>query len=259
MVYHNSIPWICGDVAGGGGLALDIDWDDEEGVVQLVMPRATQAAPGVAHGGCLSAIADHVMGFVAAQRTAGPVATRQLVVDYLVPTPTSSALTIRARADEVSAKTVTVTLRCLLDASGKLTFTATGSYARVSLSKRSSRADDADYDTLEQRFDPSQVFAWLTAALREAYVPGAMSRPLLIALELSDTNPRCWTVRAAADSLSIEAGEPTAWDVRFAGTVRSWRELVYRVHEADQLTAAGSATFEDPDGLLPAFLGSLAT
>lgn len=259
MLYHNSIPWICGDAPGSGGLALDVSWDDGEAVLQLAMPRVTQAAPGVTHGGCLSAIADHVMGFVAAQRAAGAVATRQMVVDYLAPTPTSSALTITARADEVSEKAVTVTLRCLIDASGKVTFQATGVYARVSLSRRTGRTADADYDTLEERFDPSQVFAWVNAALRAAYVPGAMSKPLLIAVELSDASPRCWMVKAAADSLSIEAGESAAWDMRFAGTVRSWRELMYRVQSPDQLMEAGSATVEDPGGLLPAFLGSFVT
>jgi hypothetical protein len=40
--------------------------------------------------------------------------------------------------------------------------------------------------------------------------------------------------------------------------VRSWRELVYRVKSADQLIAAGAATFEDPRDLLPSFIGSIA-
>lgn len=82
--------------------------------------------------------------------------------------------------------------------------------------------------------------------------------PLVIAVNVTDAQPQCWTVTAAAATLDIEAGEPVSWDVRFTGTVRSWREFVYRVKSADQLTAVGAATVEDPRGLLPSFVGSIA-
>jgi hypothetical protein len=68
-----------------------------------------------------------------------------------------------------------------------------------------------------------------------------------------------WTVGATGASLAVEPGERAGWDVRFTGTVRAWRELVYRRKTAGELTAAGSATVEDPGGLLPSFLESLAT
>jgi len=256
MQFDNSIPWISAEPAGRG-LAVQIAWDDDHAVLRLTMPRVAQAAPGIAHGGFLSAIADHVMGFVAAQRTGRPVATRQMVVDYLAPTPTSAAMTIRAWADDVGDRDVAVSLQCVNDRSGKITFKARGTYARVSPARRSAGAGDADYDTLEERFDPSQVLAWLTTALAKAYRPGVVSRPVLIAVDVRDANPRLWTVSATADSLSIEAGDPAEWDVRFTGNVRAWRELVYRAKTADQLIDAGLATIEDPDGVLPVFLGSL--
>jgi hypothetical protein len=48
-------------------------------------------------------------------------------------------------------------------------------------------------------------------------------------------------------------------NLRFVGIVGAWRELIYRRKAADQLIAEGSDTVEDPDGMLPSFLRSLAT
>ena len=88
MRYSNSISWIAADVPGSGTLELQIDWDAGEAVVHLEVPGAVQAAPAIAHGGFLAALADHVMGFVAAQQDGRPAVTRQMTVDYLAPTPT---------------------------------------------------------------------------------------------------------------------------------------------------------------------------
>ena len=113
--------------------------------------------------------------------------------------------------------------------------------------------------TLEERFDPSQTFGWLVAALKAAYVPGAASSPLVVAIEVSDATPRQWTFTATGRSLDIEPGDPAQCDARFVGSVRSLRDLVYRRKAADELVAAGSATVEDPKGLLSVFLACLAT
>src|SRR5258708_12166239 len=121
------------------------------------MPRTSQAAPGVTHGGYLSAIADHVMGFVAAQHSAGGVMTRQMVVDYLAPTPTSRPVTIRARAEDAGESTISVTLQGMVEAPGQVTFRAPGTYLKRSRSNWSVGADDADSATLEDRFDPSHA------------------------------------------------------------------------------------------------------
>ena len=81
----------------------------------------------------------------------------------------------------------------------------------------------------------------------------------MVAVDVLDATPRQWTFKATDRSLDIEPSDPSEHDVRFSGTVRSWRELVYRRKTVDQLTAAGSAMVEDPEGQLPAFLASLAT
>jgi uncharacterized protein (TIGR00369 family) len=258
MRYSNSIHWIS-PVPGTDGLELQIDWDGSEAVVQLEVPGSSQAAPGIAHGGFLAALADHLMGFVAAQQGGQAAVTRRMTVEYLAPTRTSQPITIRARAESVTERTAVVSLESAADDSGLVTFTARGDYARVSPSARRASSTEADYDTLEERFDPSQVFGWLARALKDAYVPGTVSSPLVVAVDVSDATPGQWTFTATGSSLDIEPGHPLEYDVRFAGTVRSWRELVYRRKTVDQLTAAGSATIEDPNGRLPTFLASLAT
>jgi uncharacterized protein (TIGR00369 family) len=258
MRYSNSIGWIAGGEAGSSELNLQIDWSEGEAVVGVPVPGATQAAPGIAHGGFLAALADHVMGFVAAQQGGRPAVTRQMTVDYLAPTPTSQVITIRARAERVTERTVTVRLEGTAEPSGRVTFKAHGDYARVPPARRQPGSTEAEYDTLEERFDPSQTFGWLIAALQDAFVPGAASSPLVIAVEVSDARPRQWTFKTAGRSLDIEPGDPAECDVRFVGSVRSLRALVYGRKTADQLVAAGSATVEDPMGQLSVFLACLA-
>jgi acyl-coenzyme A thioesterase PaaI-like protein len=256
MRYSNSIPWITDD-ASSGGLRLRIDWDAGEAIVVLAVPSASQAAPGIAHGGFLATLADHVMGFAAAQQSGGAVATRRMTVDYLAPTPTARPITIRARADSAGERTVTVGLTASADGSGPVTFKATGEYALVSAARRPPSDVAVDYDTLEERFDPAQVFGWVSAALRDSYRPGVIGSPVTVAVHVADAVPGHWTFRATSPALEVTAGEPASWDVRFGGTVRSWRELVYGTKSAEQLIAAESAAIHDPDDLLPAFLSAL--
>jgi len=258
MRYNNTIRWIVPNAAGADALELEIGWDAGEAVVHLEVPGAAEAGPATAHGGFLAALADHVMGFVAGQQDGKPAVTRQMTVTYLAPTPTSTAITVRARADSVTERAVAVSLEGRLDDSSLVTFEAVGDYARISPSRRHPDREKIDYDTLEERFDPSQVFGWLAAALKEAYAPGAASSPALLAVEVADAKPQRWIFKITDSSLDIEPGEPAECDVRFVGTVRAWRELVYQRKTVDQLIAAGSAAVEDPAGLLPSFLRSLA-
>jgi acyl-coenzyme A thioesterase PaaI-like protein len=259
MPYGNAIPWLTGDQDRPGGLELQIGWDGAEAVLELVVPDAAQGAPRIAHGGFLATLADHVMGFVAAQQEGRSAVTRQMTVDYLAPTPTARQLTLRARAESVTERTVIVSLEGTLGESGQVTFRARGDYARVSPSRRHRSGTPEDYDNLEQRFDPAQIFAWLIGALTSAYRPGALLSPLVLGLDVADATPRQWTVRATGQALTIEAGAATDWDLHFAGTVQAWRELVYRRRTAEQILAAGSAAIDDPRGLLPSFLAALDT
>ena len=66
-------------------------------------------------------------------------------------------------------------------------------------------------------------FTWLTAAMKESHLPGVIGSPVLLAAEVSDATPQHWTFHSTDHSLEVEAGEPASWDVRYTGTVRSWR------------------------------------
>lgn len=255
--FSNAIPWIVDESSGSGRLKLDLEWDDDQAVVHLTVPGASQAAPGVAHGGFLATLADHVMGFAAAQHVGGPVVTRQMTVEYLAPTPTSRPITIRAQPDSMDERRIAVTLDAADDDSGRVRFRARGEYALVSPTRRARSQAAVDYATLEERFDPAQVFGWLTAVLQQTYLPRVVGQSVLLAVELSDARPQFWTFKATDQALEVAAGAPASWDVRYAGTVRAWRELVHRVKTADELVAAGSATVEDPDGLLARFLAAV--
>jgi len=258
MRYNNTIRWIVPNATAADALELQIDWDAGEAVAHLEVPGAAEGGPATAHGGFLAALADHVMGFVASQQDSMPAVTRQMTVTYLAPTPTSKAITVRAQADSVTERAVAVSLEGRLDESSLVTFKAVGDYARISPSRQHPDRAKIDYDTLEERFDPSQVFGWLVAALKAAYAPGAISSPALLAVEVVDAKPQRWMFKITDSSLDIEPGEPAECDMCFVGTVRAWRELVFRRKTVDQLIAAGSATVEDPAGLLPSFLRSLA-
>ena len=90
MRYNNTIRWIVPNAPDADALELHIEWDAGEAVVHLEVPGAAEAGPATAHGGFLAALADHVMGFVAAQQDGKPAVTRQMTVNYLAPTPTST-------------------------------------------------------------------------------------------------------------------------------------------------------------------------
>src|SRR5258707_1041838 len=108
-----------------------------------------------------------------------------MTVDCLVPMPTSRSITIRAQAETASERTITVSLQGSIDDSEQVTFRARGDYARVSPTGRHGGGADADYDSLEERFDRLRFFAWLTAAMKESYLPVDIGSPVRLAGGLS--------------------------------------------------------------------------
>src|SRR5258708_40011790 len=92
MRYHNSIPWITD--ASAHGLDLPISWDDGEAVLSLTMPRTSQAAPGVTHGGDPSSPPPHGIGFVSPPQSAGGGLTRHNGGDSPPPAPPARRGTI---------------------------------------------------------------------------------------------------------------------------------------------------------------------
>ena len=91
------------DRAVGGGsnptsVELDVRYDGDEIIADVVLRRAFEGAPGRAHGGIVAAAFDDVTGFVIAQ-IQEPAFTGELTVRYLAPVPVDEPLELRARLD----------------------------------------------------------------------------------------------------------------------------------------------------------------
>jgi acyl-coenzyme A thioesterase PaaI-like protein len=80
------------------GVELQVRFEDEEVIADLVLRRAFEGAPGRAHGGIVAAAFDDVTGFVIG-RLQEPAFTGELTVRYLAAVPVDQALEIRARLD----------------------------------------------------------------------------------------------------------------------------------------------------------------
>jgi acyl-coenzyme A thioesterase PaaI-like protein len=79
-------------------LGLEVRYDDDEVVADVVLRRAFEGAPGRAHGGIVAAAFDDVTGFVIGKMQE-PAFTGELTVRYLAPVPVDEHLEIRARLD----------------------------------------------------------------------------------------------------------------------------------------------------------------
>ena len=79
-------------------LELEVRFDHDEVVADLVLRRAFEGAPGRAHGGIVAAAFDDVTGFVIG-KLQEPAFTGELTVRFLAPVPVDEPLEIRARLD----------------------------------------------------------------------------------------------------------------------------------------------------------------
>jgi len=79
-------------------LELEVRYDNDEVVADVVLRRAFEGAPGRAHGGIVAAAFDDVTGFVIG-KLQEPAFTGELTVRYVAPVPVDEPLEIRARLD----------------------------------------------------------------------------------------------------------------------------------------------------------------
>ena len=77
---------------------LEVRFDNDEVIANVVLRRAFEGAPGRAHGGIVAAAFDDVTGFVIG-KLQEPAFTGELTVRYLAAVPVDEALEIRARLD----------------------------------------------------------------------------------------------------------------------------------------------------------------
>ena len=77
---------------------LDVRFEPDGVVADVVLHRAFEGAPSRAHGGIVAAVFDDVTGFVIGQ-LGEPAFTGELTVRFVAPVPVEEPLVIRARLD----------------------------------------------------------------------------------------------------------------------------------------------------------------
>ena len=87
-----------GGTSNPTSVELEVRYDGDEVIADVVVRRAFEGAPGRAHGGIVAAAFDDVTGFVIG-KLQQPAFTGELTVRYLAPVPVEEPLEIRARLD----------------------------------------------------------------------------------------------------------------------------------------------------------------
>jgi acyl-coenzyme A thioesterase PaaI-like protein len=77
---------------------LDVRYEGDEVVADVVLRRAFEGAPGRSHGGIVAAAFDDVTGFIIG-KLQEPAFTGELTVRYVAPVPVDEPLELRARLD----------------------------------------------------------------------------------------------------------------------------------------------------------------
>jgi acyl-coenzyme A thioesterase PaaI-like protein len=129
---HNAVCRGCADVEGGLRM---VTWADEGTSVLNrfdVLP-VHQGAPGLLHGGFLTAVFDEALGR-AYQVVLRRAVTARLEVDFRRPVPVGTALWVRARVDAVAGRKVYCSGTAHLDEpDGRLAGNARGLYIVVEI------------------------------------------------------------------------------------------------------------------------------
>jgi acyl-coenzyme A thioesterase PaaI-like protein len=152
---HNPACRGCADVPGGFGVQSWVDDDRGEGGTagqgvavrsRMLVTDAMQGAPGLIHGGFLTAAFDECLGAVPALVSRGCV-TARLETDFRLPIPVGSTLCLRARLDGVEGRKYFVSAEARIDAEdGPLAGTARALFLHVGLEHflRHGRAEDLE-------------------------------------------------------------------------------------------------------------------
>jgi acyl-coenzyme A thioesterase PaaI-like protein len=114
------------------GLHLEMSGDDQALTVEgsFVVTEHHQGAPGLAHGGVISAAVDEGMGYLL-WLVQSPAVTAHLEVDYRRPVPVGSRLELEGRIDRTHGRKIYASMEGRVD--GKVAVQARAMYLRVSV------------------------------------------------------------------------------------------------------------------------------
>jgi acyl-coenzyme A thioesterase PaaI-like protein len=107
---------------------LEVRYEEDEVVADLVLRRGFEGAPGRAHGGMVAAAFDDVTGFVIGN-LGEPAFTGELTVRFVAPVPVEEPLVIRARLEGRERRKLMITAEAT--ASGATVATCRAIYITV--------------------------------------------------------------------------------------------------------------------------------
>jgi acyl-coenzyme A thioesterase PaaI-like protein len=125
---HTPICMVCGPESKAG-YDLRAHWDGDEVIADFTFGTMQAGAPGIAHGGAVSAVCDDLLGHVLTSVRI-PAVTRYLEVEYLKPVILGERHRLVARKEGEEGRKVWI--RCeAYGEDGGLRFTARGLFIRV--------------------------------------------------------------------------------------------------------------------------------
>jgi acyl-coenzyme A thioesterase PaaI-like protein len=114
------------------GLHMEMSGDDEAFRVQgsFVVTEHHQGAPGLAHGGVISAAVDEGMGYLL-WLVQSPAVTAHIEVDYRQPVPVGSRLELDGRVDRTEGRKIWASMEGRVE--GRVAVEARALYLKVGL------------------------------------------------------------------------------------------------------------------------------
>jgi acyl-coenzyme A thioesterase PaaI-like protein len=248
----------CGG-ANPRGLELEVHWDGSEAQLTHTPPPDAEGAPGVVHGGYISAIVDEVMALAA---SAGeiPAMTRRIEVDYRAPALTGAPLDVRATVASVGKRTVNTRLTARPVGQDHICFEATGVYVKIPVQAwlRQMAPRDATTGAVDlSSTSTSTYFRYQAHALEQLFTPERLERPVALAVRVSDVEPQEWCFRAEPDGLVVEERHCEAPDAALQLDFHSWDALLHDPSRLPEMVDGGAVRLEGDERRVEAFLDCL--
>lgn len=238
-VSHYPGCWGCGQ--GENGLRVTGQWDGERLTVEHVPAPAYQGGPGLVHGGYLAALADEILGLVAAAVQPVPPMSRHLEIDYRAAAAVGKPLAVSARVEDRSGRKLVATMDAT-NPDGGVCFTARGIYVSVPLERWLKGLGQGEVDQAVLRLDqqnPADYLRLHTAWLDERAARGEVTRDLSLELRLRGVEPGTFTVTVGSGRAQLATG-PAGGDptVRVNAPFDVWRDYCMHTIGLGELAAA---------------------
>jgi acyl-coenzyme A thioesterase PaaI-like protein len=134
------------------GLHLEMEADSDSTVRgSFLVTEHHQGAPGLAHGGVISAAVDEGMGYLL-WLVESPAVTAHLEVNFRRPVPVGSRLELRANLEDVAGRKIRASLTGWVD--GEVVVEARALYLKVDVEHFVQHAQRMDADMAARPYNP---------------------------------------------------------------------------------------------------------